>query len=479
MNLNDYLDLYELLQDDSASRHEKRAFGLKYAALKEKPETQLLKWTEEHKILLKRPLLSETISAYLYGITLTLVLLAFFLGLFSGIGLLSYSGHEPVNIIYFMAMVIFLPLLTISLTLFSMFRANQTHSMLIHISPAFWMERIVSLLPNKMEKALKGQISELKISPLIVNWLVIKRSQLLALVFSLGLFVALLAMVATRDIAFSWSTTLSVSPESFQHFLHTLSFAWRDLFPWAVPSLELVEQSQYYRLGEKLGDEMIHNASLLGEWWKFLAFATLFYAIILRFMIYLISCVALNKAIKRSFFTLDGSTKLLNDMNEPIISTSAKENENNFSSNTVAYTQIVNTFDSSYDNVLGWAIDKNKLVLLNENKQVLSPSVYEVGGANSLEVDSEIIHKCHGEVLLYVKAWEPPTMDFIDFLELLVAQVDKVIVAPVGTQNDSYHAQEKALNVWARKLFLLNSDKVWIKISSAKALGREALNAES
>ena len=464
MNLKSYLDLYELLESDSSSRSERRTFGLSHPELKNSPVAQLLKWSSASKHTLKRPLLSETLSTYLYGITLTLAIIAFFLGFFSGLGLLSYSGHEPVNVIYFMAMVILLPLFTMILTLLSMFRANSAHSMLIHISPAFWMERIFSFFPKRLEKSVKGNMSELKLNPLIVNWLVIKRSQMLALTFSLGLLFALLGMVATRDIAFAWSTTLSVTPEAFHHLLQSLSFAWKDLFPWAVPSVELVEQSQYYRLGEKLDEVMINNASFLGEWWKFLVFATLFYAIILRLLMLVLSSLGLNKAIHRSFLTLDGSQKLLNDMNEPMITTSAREVENDFSSKNIEYTQTVSTFDASYDVVLGWALDKEKLMPLNDSMQVLSPHLFEVGGGNTLLEDNEIINKCHGEVLLYVKAWEPPTMDFVDFLEILLQKTDKIIVSPVGTPVKAYLAKESDVKVWARKLFTLNSEKIWLKV---------------
>ena len=177
--------------------------------------------------------------------------------------------------------------------------------------------------------------------------------------------------------------------------------------------------------------------------------------------------------------TLDGSKKLLNDMNEAIISTHANTRENGFSSKTVAYTQVIDTFDQSYDVVLGWAIDKEKLMLVNERMQVIAPGVYEAGGANSLEEDSEVLDKCHGEVLFYVKAWEPPTMDFMDFLESLVEKADKVIVAPIGTELNDYVSKEKDVNVWARKLFTLNSEKVWLKIAGVNVLDGEAENAKS
>jgi hypothetical protein len=403
---------------------------------------------------------------------LTIVIISFVVGLFSGFGLLSYNGSEPVNVIFFMAMVILLPLLTMFLTLLSMFRANATDAALIHISPAFWMEKILSFLPNKLQNKIKNSEVQLNISPLIMNWLVIKRSQVMALSFSFGLLFALLGMVATKDIAFAWSTTLSISAETFHHMLNVVSFAWRDMFPFAVPSLELVQSSQYYRLGDHLSPTMIENASLLGEWWKFLVFSTIFYAIFLRFIVFIFSSVYLKKAIGKSFMSLDGAKKLLSDMNEALVSTNAKDEENTFVSKNVEYSQTLSSLDSSYDVVLGWAISSNRLLLINDSTNVIALNLFEVGGANSFDEDNEIINKSKGEVLLYVKAWEPPTMDFMDFLELLLSNVDKIVVMPVGDRDD-FRARPKDLNVWARKLFTINSEKIWLKQEATKVLNEQ------
>ena len=471
MNLKSYLNLYELLQSDTSSREENRAFALSQVVVKNKPIEQLLAWINEHREKLKKPLLSETFSSTLYGVTLTLVVVAFILGFLSGVGLLSYSGHEPVNVIYFMAMVVFLPLFTMTLTLISMIRANSSQSLLVHISPAFWMEKILYFLPNKIQDDLK----EIKINPLLANWIVIKRSQIIALAFSFGLLLALLGVVATKDIAFAWSTTLSITPEAFHGFLNNLAFPWRGFFPSAVPSIELIEQSQYFRLGDKLSEEMIRNASKLGEWWKFLAFATIFYAIVLRFGMYLFSEFGLSRAIRKSFLTLDGVKRLLSEMNEPIISTHASLKEEQFVQGDMSYAQVLSSLDASYDMVQGWAISKDQLVVMSDSMHVISPKLFEVGGGNSLEEDSEIINMSHGEVLLFVKGWEPPTMDFVDFLEELAGHVDKVVICPVGTTEDGYSAEVKEVDVWARKLSTLNHKKVWLKQSSAKALSSEEL----
>ena len=80
MNLKSYIDLVELLEENPSSREENRAFGLTQVVLKNRPLAQISAWIDLHHKKLKRPLLSETFSSYLYSTTLTLVLLAFVLG---------------------------------------------------------------------------------------------------------------------------------------------------------------------------------------------------------------------------------------------------------------------------------------------------------------------------------------------------------------------------------------------------------------
>ncbi|CAA6804958.1 MAG: Unknown protein [uncultured Sulfurovum sp.] len=459
MNLKSYLNIYELLENKIASHEENRAFGLSHLLLKNQPIEQLLAWEKEHIQKLDNPSMSDTLSSYLYGMTLTLVILAVMIGVLSGVGLLSYSGHEPVNVIYFIAMVVFFPLITMVLAMLSMLRANHAQSLLVHISPAFWMEKVLSLLPAKMQ----SNVSDLKINPLLLNWVMIKRSQLIALFFSLGLLVALLAMVITKDIAFAWSTTLQVTPETFHGFLQAVSYPWKAFYPSAVPSVELIEQSQYFRLGDKLSQEMINNASKLGEWWKFLAMATLFYALILRFLMFLLSVFGLHRAIKKSFLTLSGTSKLLREMNEPIITTHAPHDEELFVPTKESYVQIIQKLDSSYDVVQGWAISKEQLVVLNDSMRVIAPKFFEVGGVNSFEEDADIIAKSRGEVLFFVKGWEPPTMDFVDYLLELSHSVEKVIIMPIGTVENNYEIKQSAIDVWDRKLTQINEEKVWLK----------------
>ncbi|MEA2047492.1 MAG: DUF2868 domain-containing protein [Campylobacterota bacterium] len=459
MNLTFYLNLCALLKQNPASRESNRAFGLAHVLIKNKPFEQLVTWTDTYKETLKKPLLSETYASYLYGVTYALIVIAFVLGLLSGIGLLSYSGDEPVNVVYFMAMVAFLPLLTMTLTFFSMFRAGSMRSVLVHLSPAFWMEKALSFLPDMVQENIKA----VKINPLLANWIIIQRSQLIALFFSLGLFLALIMVVVTKDIAFSWSTTLHITPEAFHHFLYALSLPWRELFPSAVPSLELIEQSQYFRLGDTLSEDMIKHAHKLGEWWKYLALMTIFYAVILRLLMLMLSIWGLKRAVKKSCLVLPGAVKLLSEINEPIISTHAYNTEAPFMEGDHLYRRTLTHLDTSYDVVQGWAMSKEALLLLSDTMKVIAPVHFEVGGMNTLAEDSEMISKSDGEVLLFVKSWEPPTMDFIDYLKELTQKVDKVIIVPVGTLQKSYVTTSKEMDIWARKLITEDDAKVWLK----------------
>ena len=459
MDLETYLDFQSVVKEHPSSKEERRAFGIQHAHLKARPLEQILAWLNAHRKNVKKPLVGKTIASALYTISLILGLIAFFLGLFSGIGLLSYSGKEPVNVLYFMAMVIVFPLFTMLLSVIAMLRVKHSSEVLVHLSPAFWMEKMISLLPGGIGKRTK----EIAIDPLLANWVVIKRSQLLALLFSFGLLLALLATVVTKDIAFSWSTTLHIDAKRFYDFLYAIALPWRDLFPSAVPSLELIEQSHYFRLGNSLDKTMMQHPALLGEWWKFLALATLFYALFLRLLLFMTATLGLRVALGQAVMSLEEAKILLEEMNEPIITSQAIELEVGLSAAEGKYKKTVLTLDPSYDVAYGWFMSQEQLLLLCESVGVRASRCIEAGALIPLVKEREIQAKSKAEVLCFVRAWEPPTMEIVDFLTELSSRADKVIVVPVGTLENQYRATPKELDVWDRKLTVLNHDKIWLK----------------
>jgi hypothetical protein len=459
-NLKTYIDLFELMQKNHSSREENRSFGLAHQKLLSSPVALLSRWVEEHRHRLSHPPLSQTIDSALSTATLILLILAFFLGIFSGVGLLRYSGSEPVNLLYFLGAVFVLPLVTMTMTFLAMLRANRAESILVHLSPAYWMERILLLLPIRNRE----RFNSIQINPLITNWLVIRRSQELALSFSLGLFLALLGIVASRDIAFSWSTTLQITPEAFHHFLSMIALPWKEILPQAVPSAELIEQSHYFRLGGKLNSGMIDHAALLGEWWKFLAMTTLFYALFLRFLLFLLASAGLKRAFGRAMFSIRGVRDLLREMEEPIIESESPAIEQEFKRNNDPDRVATAALKTDYATVIGWALDKEAIILQNEREGIKPTSIYEAGGLHSLEEDQEVIDVASGDILLYVKSWEPPTMDFIDFLTALNAEESRsIMLYPLGTPEAAYQATKEAFEIWMNKISGLKDHEIRMK----------------
>lgn len=457
MTLKTYVDLYALLQAHFPSAEACRAFGLQYPDTKHSPQEQLHAWAETHQKQLPHPTLGARWERSLYHVTLLIAGVAFVTGVFTGIGLLHYSGDAPVNLIYFLFMALIFPLVTMFLALLSMVRANRQKNTLVHISPAYWLERLIAMLGKR-----PSLLDEIKVAPRLLNWIVIQRAQLASLLFSVGLLVALLAIVATQDVAFAWSTTLQIDAEGFTRFLQQVALPWRSWLPSAVPTLELVSQSQYYRLGGGLSQTMVEHAALLGAWWKFLAMATLVYAIGLRMLLYVVASWGVKRALAKGLVALEGVKALLQCMNEPLITTHTPDEAVVVAEGSAAYPRDAQPDTVHYDSIEGWSLSKEKLEVLCDALGVSAPLCVEVGGNNPLEVDRQIASEATGEVLVVVKAWEPPTMDFMDHLEMVASHAKKVVVMPVGTAKEGYTPQTRHKEVWLRKLTQADLENVWV-----------------
>ncbi len=501
MTLAHYIDLAQLLPEHAGTHAENRALGLEHTDAR--PMEQIEAWRKKKVALLDPPRWSEVFSRYHYWVGLIGGLVAFVAGLLSGMTLLSYSGEAPVNVVYFLALAVGVPLVTMVLTLISMARAGQTHNALVHLSPASWMEKILSFFPSSGQETL----FDLRLNPRLTNWLVIERAQMMAWWFALGLLIALLGVVVTQDIAFAWSTTLSVTPEQFHRLVGWIAAPWSAWLPSAVPSVDLIEQSQFFRLGGKLDNAMIHHAAQLGQWWKFLAMATLVYALGLRTLVWVAARIGLRRSVKEAVLTLEGVPVLLEQMNTPVVETTAQQPEPAFVQDSDSYERRVSKLKPSYDAVLGWAMDRETIRVILDTLQIQTPLIADPGGSRTLAEDAGIVAQIANEmmrmtaiprkmwgmfddmrseamramipgkgrssaeetpsqedtskdVLMLVKSWEPPTMDWVDFLEDLAKAVDRITVAPIGTVEEGYRAASRDVTVWSRKLRLVDLEKV-------------------
>ncbi len=450
-----YLDLAQLLKQYKSKHEENRVFAL---TQKRKGLKLLALWAETNLYRITDELDS---SKYLHYLTLFSSLFGFLLlvlGFFTGFALLSYSGAEPVNVIYLLLVMVGLPLFSMLLTLLSLFTGNIGLKFFSHFSPFYYLEKMINFLPF----AKKIDFSALPFSLTLSKWIFLQRLQFFSFLFSLGLFSALILTVISQDIAFAWSSTLEIEPVIFQNVLAGLALPWQSFFPSAVPSLELVEISHYFRLGDKLDVNMVQNADKLGAWWKFLAMATLTYALVLRLLFWFVMKVGFNAQLKKEVLALAGVKKLLREFNTPFVSTQSVKKERYLELKEEPIIIASEVLADSYSSLLAWNYAAKTLLLLQDSNKVKAKNIAVVGGRNSFAEDKAIVDGLKGKILIYVKAWEPPTMDFMDFLVDVLAkkEVDKVEVCPLGTASENYSSKKSDIDVWLKKLEQISSEKL-------------------
>jgi hypothetical protein len=460
ISIESYLSFSELLNEYRGTHEENRLFALKHEELLQNPKQMLLTWMDKNNFRKREKSESQTILNKFSTLGNFLGLFSLIFGFFAGLGLLSYSGHAPVNVIYYLLFAMLIPVLSMLISMVSLLSSGTVFNTLSLFFPLHWIETILGFFSfkDKIDMANSLFSSELK------KWMFMSRLQLFSLLFSIGLLLALLVIVVSKDIAFSWSTTLHVNDIEFFKLLACIGLPWGDTLPSAIPSVELIEMSHYYRLGENLDSQMVQNADKLGAWWKYLAMVTLFYAIFLRFLLWLATRYGYKEQLEKDFLELDGVQKLLREFNTPFVSTEAPKVEKHLKIEEENDEQVAHAVAKVYDTIVGWNFSKDEILLVNDAKDISSTNISSVGGNNSFKEDQEVAKIATKTVILYVKSWEPPTMDFIDFLEELLANenVYEVQLYPLGTVGRSYDSDEREVSIWKRKIQGLKSKKVWV-----------------
>ncbi len=236
-----------------------------------------------------------------------------------------------------------------------------------------------------------------------------KKSSLAGVFFSLGALVSLVITISTRDIAFGWATTLNISAKEFYHVLSYFAF-WKDFCKDCMPSLELVKISRFSRLGGGVTQEQIKSAVKLGQWWKFLAMSLLVYGVFFRFLIYLMSLKIKQKDIlflsdkkEAEFKPLDSSYKNIADIEQ------------------------LKTRDFR---LYGYYVDIKNLNLTQNPKAK--------------------------DIVIAVKSYEPPVLDFFDYLDDIIDENPNSNISLLMTGIDK--PKEKDVDIWKRKLKELKYD---------------------
>ena len=257
------------------------------------------------------PSIGQRISTVYRIAGVALPVVTFVAGVGTAAGLLAYDGRDPVNIMAYLAVLVFLQGLLIALTVLGMLPRAWLGGVLrvIGLDRGAGVPGLLRELAHRSARTLadrgvirargRAALGNLAAWQTIYagaeRWLLTAITQRAAVAFDLGALSATVYLVTVRALAFAWSTTLEIDPALMTRFFRVMATPWRWL-ETAVPSRELVAASRYFPGRD-------YDADLLGDWWPFLVAALVAYGLLPRLV--LMAYAAYRARAARAALALD------------------------------------------------------------------------------------------------------------------------------------------------------------------------------
>jgi hypothetical protein len=384
----------------------------------------------------------------------------------------AYDGDYPVNLFVLLGVLVGLPLFLLGLTLLALPGRVPGVSALREAFAALslsrwmgvWLDRAASVSVFSGFERPPGDAA-------FARWQMLTFAQWLGVGFFLGVLGVAWLLVAVTDLAFGWSTTLRMEPSSVHRIFALLALPWSGWLPGAVPDLELVEASRYHRLAA--GPAAVPDASYLGNWWRFVLMAIAVYGLAPRLSLLLIGYAGLNRATRQALREDSDVTALLDRLSSPSVSF------DNPGEDTVdpeeAELQAPPPFAAARTTAAGAiaAVIWNDAIpgttartWLREAAGTAEPAV----AALSVLMDSarwrtelESFPRDVRQLVIFTKGWEPPLLEFNDFvlfLRELVGSEVSLTVVPVGLSGTAVEVADR--RIWARSLARLGDPRLYV-----------------
>lgn len=232
---------------------------------------------------------------------------------------LDQQGH--VNIVKAFALTVLLPwfvtlLAVIALALRKLLIRRFGELPSLRVALATWVLKLAARQAGGEHGRLIDQVlpARRKYSRLVASHVGIAASTC-AIAMSLGLATSLTIFhFAADDVRFGWTTTYDLSPPAVSTVVQATAAPWAELMPFAVPSLQQIDQS--WLLRERSRATVPAEASR--AWAFFLLVAILFYGCVLRLVLFLIAAAMARHALNHVKFQGQRVLDLLDRMSRPL-----------------------------------------------------------------------------------------------------------------------------------------------------------------
>jgi hypothetical protein len=340
-----------------------------------------------------------------------------------------YDGSHPVNVVrvlgVFVALQLVLLLATLILCLPQSVRRMLPGLALLQdvlsvLSPGRWGGGLRRWLPAPQREAAERFAALSKrhhrLYGDVERWWWLSHSQIFAVAFHVGAIAMAFSLVAFTDLAFAWSTTLRFDATAWLQLTHALATPWAGWLPEAVPSARLVEATQYFRANEG------HDPGVSAPWWPFLLACMVGYGLLPRVLLLGFARLQLRASARHAFGRLPGIAALRDRLDNALVETAAEGEEVGARMPSGAPASLEpNLAEGLRCHAIVWAaLPVAEPSTLSSQLGVELSSLASAGG-ESLAADAAVIRALAEDgagdpVLVLVKAWEPPVLEFLDFL---------------------------------------------------------------
>ena len=412
-------------------------------------------------------------------VTLVMLVAGTLTGIAVALAAFRYDGTHPVNVVRLLALLVAPQLLLVALTLLMMPprvpALRPIQDALVALNPgalaAALFQRIAPE-PSEFSKLFGTQAGRGTASGRFAKWQLLYWSQAAAVAFNVAALAAAVVLITFTDLAFGWSTTLAAEPTTVLRIVDALAWPWRSFAPEAVPDLALVERSQFFRLdgGGFGGGE---SRELTG-WWSFSVLAIATYGLLPRLVLLAAAAWRLRAATRALLLDDPRVTALLDRMATPEIETGAAEHDDRPVDKGPPPARPPGSLGSAARGVI-WSHGIAPGAARDYARGRLGlelTALVEAGGSPELGADREAVDEITaagaGPLLVFTPAWEPPLLEFLDFLSALRERAGEnvsIVVTPVPEPEQQVSEVER--DTWARAIGRLADPRVYVETGAA------------
>jgi MFS family permease len=386
----------------------------------------------------------------------------------------AYDGRSPINLFALLGVLVGLPLVLLVFTLLLLpgrlpgLRAVQGVAAGLNAGRWFgtWLDRLLGAELFAPRLLAGGAASAFS------RWQFVVFSQWLALGFFAGALAVALLRVTFTDLAFGWGTTLQMDPERVHTWTRYVSAPWAPWLPQAVPDGALVEASRIYRLEQgRLPPERVE---LLGRWWPFVLMTLLVYGALPRLLLMLVGSWRLRRATRDLLRNDPEVTALLDRLDAPLVRLERQAADEAPSvAGGAAAPPPREAATAQGLLLLVW----NGAVTVEHGRDWLAANLgvdaAAVADVNILQREAErraALAAARGgvkpavrRVIVLTKGWEPPLLEFADFLGVVRDECGadcSITVVPLDVSGSAVPAAGR--EVWARALARVADPRLYV-----------------